>query len=151
MKTISLLLLFAIAIASCTTDEITGGTSSPDVNSTIKNRDWGLNWTWFDRGPNDFGCESPAANCYDPITVDTSHNLTISNVYDNFETWTPTQLGTYLNSNKNVFYSYLGNDATNGLINGTYTLTIKGTAFSASRHWITKSGSTVVSVSPILN
>ena len=116
-----------------------------------------MNRHYYDNGnPNgivgvDFGCTTPAVTCFDDVIVTGSKLNIVNTIFSNIGSWTASQLESYVSANSTDLNDIIGSTETAGISNGTYSLRTRGSQFMSTRYLITKSGSTIISVTPISN
>lgn len=149
---------FLTTLTSCTEDAVLPASNTTVNKDVISYRsDTKLNRHYFDNGnPNgtsgvDFGCVTPPVSCFDDVVVVGQKLNVVNDIFSNISSWSAAQLQDYVDENSADMSDIIGSSETNGIISGSYTLRTRGNASMATRYLVTKSGSTIVSVTPIDN
>lgn len=144
---------FSLFISSCEQDEL----ATKQVSQTITPRTPGINRHYFDNGnPTgtygvDYGCTTPAIECWDDVVVVGQKLNVVNDLFANIGSWDDADIQDFADENESDLSDIIGSSETTGIINGTYTLRVRGNSFTPTRFLITKYGSSLVSVTPIDN
>lgn len=157
----SILVFLGIAITlpllstSCTMDDELQKPSKSDIDLKIESRSDNPPFHYYDNGLQGeeavFGCTFPAINCAESAIVTGEKLNVVNDIFDNINVWSTSELQDYIDENSELVEEIIGDSETGGLISGSYNLRTRGTDAMEFRYLITRSGSTVISVTPIEN
>ncbi len=152
MKTLNFAMLIIVVcfitfITSCSKDSLIQDSKEQKLN--IRTDD--PPFFYYDHGGNDYGCDLPPTNCFEAIVVTGNKLDEVNDIFSHISTWTAGQVSDFFDDNSADMSSVIGSDETAGLISGSYNLRTRGTQLTSFRYLITRSGTTVISVTPIDN
>lgn len=149
---------FLTSLTSCTEDSLLHESNVTADSEKISFRsDPHINRYYYDNGDTngtlgvDYGCKPPAISCFDDVVVTGQKLNVVNSIFNNIGSWTTSQLQDYVDDHSADVSDIIGADETSGIISGSYTLVTKGNSLQATRFLITKSGLSIVSVTPIDN
>ncbi|CAN5458855.1 hypothetical protein BH10BAC1_BH10BAC1_08680 [soil metagenome] len=152
MKKLLLIAFVGLTVASCKKELVNPNNQTNSENFTLNSKT-GVKTdskyhVWHDDGHNDFGCWDTGGNCAHTTTVTGTLFTVVDNVFATIYTRNNLDIRNAFSNNSQVLKQCINPIIVDAVINGTYTVTARGTNPSQIRYMLFTNANGIQSVSP---